>query len=150
MNPLTAQQKRAGFSLVEVLCAVLILGIALAGLTQGITAALSSTKESETQSAAVMLAASVMETIRAEGFVTEGSDEGEFDEEGLALYRWRQTISSGDIPGLYEVEVVIENSNTGQSIYELQTMLFDPPLESAAASSSKKETDGTKRRGRAP
>jgi len=47
----------AGFSLVEVMVAVMILGVALVGLTQGITTALSSTKESELQTAAALIAA---------------------------------------------------------------------------------------------
>jgi prepilin-type N-terminal cleavage/methylation domain-containing protein len=42
-----AGASKAAFSLIEVLCAILILGVAMAGLTRGITTALSSTKESE-------------------------------------------------------------------------------------------------------
>jgi type IV pilus modification protein PilV len=139
---------RIGFSLVEALCAVLILGIALAGLTQGITAALSSTKESEIQSTAVMLAAGRMETLRAEGYLVDGEDEGEFEDEAFALYRWKQTISSAKINGLHEVEVAIENSDTGQTIYELKTMLFDPPASSTLTGSSSSATSKDKDRKR--
>jgi len=52
-----APRKAAGFSLVEVMCAILILGVALAGLTEAISTALSSNKESELQSTAAMIAA---------------------------------------------------------------------------------------------
>ena len=55
----------AGFSLVEVMVAILILGIALVGLTQGITTALSSSKESELQTVAALFAAGQIETLRA-------------------------------------------------------------------------------------
>ena len=44
----------AGFSLVEVMIAVLILGIAIVGLTQGFTTALASSKESELQTTAAL------------------------------------------------------------------------------------------------
>ena len=40
----------------------------------------------------------------------------------------KKQITAGDIDGLHEVTVVVENSKTGQTIYELKTLLFDPPL----------------------
>ena len=116
----------AGFSLVEVICAILILGIALVGLTQGITTALTSSKESELQTSAALLAAAQIETIRAEGYVTDGDDEGDGDQ-GLSLYHWRQSITSTSINGLHDVKVVVENSKSGEEIYELRTLLFDAP-----------------------
>src|SRR5579863_4060072 len=64
---LKARLRVSGFSLVEILCAVLILGIALTGLVQGVTTGLSSSKESELQTVAALFAAGQMETVRAEG-----------------------------------------------------------------------------------
>ena len=125
-------QRNAGFSLVEVMCAILILGIAMVGLTLGITTALSSNKESELQTTAALLAAGQIELLQADKILTDGVEEGEFGA-GLALYRWKQTVSSTAISGLHEVEVTVENSKTGKAIYELRTMLFDPPSESASA-----------------
>ena len=125
-------QRNAGFSLVEVMCAILILGIAMVGLTLGITTALSSNKESELQTTAALLAAGQIELLQADKILTDGVQEGEFGA-GLALYRWKQTVSSTAISGLHEVEVTVENSKTGKTIYELRTMLFDPPSESASA-----------------
>ena len=48
---------RSGFSLIEVMVAILILGIALVGLTQGISTALGSSKESELQTTAAAFGA---------------------------------------------------------------------------------------------
>jgi prepilin-type N-terminal cleavage/methylation domain-containing protein len=124
--------KRArGFSLVEVLCAILILGVGMVGLTQGLTTALRSSKETETQTAAALLAAARIETVRADGFILEGVEEGE-GEEGTAVFRWQQTISGTDLAGLYDVKVIVQNASSGQPIFELQTLLFDPPLDSNA------------------
>jgi len=61
------RNRKRGFSLIEVMCAVAILGVALVGLTQGITTALGSNKESELQTTAALLAAGRIETLRAEG-----------------------------------------------------------------------------------
>ena len=135
-------RRDAGFSLVEVMCAILILGVALVGLTQALTTALSSTKESEVQTTAALLAAGRIEKMRAEGFVIDGEFEGEGDE-GLSLYRWRETVSSTSINGLHDVQVAIEHAQTGKTIYELRTLLFDPPL-SSTSEESKNSKDSTK------
>lgn len=120
---------RAGFSLIEVVVAILILGVALAGLTEGITAALRSSKESEVQTSAVLLAEEQMEMLRAQGDYSDGESDGDFGSE-LPLYRWRQTISQTAIDGLHEVQVTVENAQTGQALYELRTLLFETPQES--------------------
>src|SRR6202012_2526970 len=49
-------RNEGGFSLIEVMVAILILGIALTGLVHGITTALSSSKESELQTVAALYA----------------------------------------------------------------------------------------------
>jgi len=139
----------SGFSLVEVMCAILILGIGLFGLTEGITAALKSSKESEVQTAAALIAAGQIETLRAEGYVIDGDTDGDC-EGGLALYRWKQSVKSAAIDGLHEVEVIVENSKSGKTIYELRTLLFDPPLNDlpSEGSKDKKNPEGSKKRER--
>ena len=118
----------SGFSLLEVMVAVLILGIALVGLTQGIVTALGSNKDSELLSTASLLAAGRIELLRSEGDFTDGVTEGQ-EEDGMSLYKWKQTISGTATEGLHEVLVEIEHSKTGKTIYSLQTMLFQPPLD---------------------
>ena len=134
MNP------RAGFSLVEVMVAVVILAIALTGLTEGITTALSSSKESELQTTAALFAAGQMELLRAQTDWTDGDDQGDCGA-ALPLYRWRQTVSPTDIDGLHEVDVVVENARTGATIYELKTLLFRIPADA----SDKKKPTGARR-----
>lgn len=124
-----------GFSLVEVMCAVLILGVALTGLVQGVTSGLTSSKESELQTVAALFAAGQIETIRAEGDLTDGTKEGDCGE-NLPLYRWQQTISPAAVDGLHDVTITIENAKSGKPIYELRTMLFEVPDESRTSSSN--------------
>lgn len=145
-----ARHRNAGFSLVEVMCAILILGVALVGLTQGITTALGSSKESELQTAAALIAAGQIEMLRAEGALKDGATEGDCGK-NLALYRWKETISSTSIDGLHDVEVVVENAKTGKAIYELRTLLFEPPDDATLMESgNKKASDSRNKEGRRP
>lgn len=128
------------------MCAILILGVAMVGLTMGITTALSSSKESELQTTAALLAAGQIELLRADGFITDGVEEGDFGE-SFSLYRWKQSIGSTAIDGLHEVHLTVENLKSGKAIYELRTMLFDPPSElTSVKSGNRKDSTRSKRR----
>src|SRR5436309_7368306 len=132
---MSVRQQNAGFSLVEILCAIIILGIALVGLIQGITTALSSSKESELQTTAALIAAGKIELLRADGYVLDGTTEGEGGE-GLSLYRWKRSVTATTVDGLHDVSVVVEDSKTGTPIYELRTLLCDAPSYSNSDGSS--------------
>ena len=137
---------RAGFSLIEVMVAVLILGVSLVGLVHGINTALVSGKEAELQSQAALLAASRIELLRADGYYIEGETTGEFDGD-LSVYSYRENVTATEPEGLYEVTVAIEMTDSGEEIYELKTLLFDPPviLEEDEKTDKDKERDRRKR-----
>jgi prepilin-type N-terminal cleavage/methylation domain-containing protein len=120
-------RRQFGFSLIEVMVAVLILGVSLVGLVHGINTALASGKEAEIQTQASLLASSQIESLRADGFYLAGETSGEFDGD-LSVYSWRQNVVATQPEGLYEVTVVIEKTDSGEQVYELKTMLFDPPV----------------------
>jgi type IV pilus modification protein PilV len=140
-----ARATRAGFSLVEVIVAIVILSIALVGLAHGITTALSSSKESESQTTAAMYAAGLIETLRAEGDIADGQTEGDCGAE-LPLYRWTESVTAAGVDGLHEVDVSIQSARTGQAIYELRTLLFEPPTDT---SDTKKNSDSKSKKKRA-
>lgn len=137
--------QQSGFSLVEVICAISILAIAVVGLTEGITLALQSSKESELQSTAALFAAGIIETLRAEGDFEDADKDGECGE-GLALYHWKESITSAGIDGLHHVTVTIENAKSGKAIYELETLLFQAPEDTTTTSPTRRDPTGTKRR----
>jgi prepilin-type N-terminal cleavage/methylation domain-containing protein len=142
---MNALQHNSGFSLIEVMVAILILGVALAGLAHGIATALGSSKESEWQTTAALLAAGKIETLRAEGGLVNGETSGDCGAE-LDAYRWRQTIGNTDIDGLHDVDVVVENAQDGKEIYELKTLLFEP-VSDATDKNSKDSKSKKKRSG---
>jgi prepilin-type N-terminal cleavage/methylation domain-containing protein len=131
----------AGFSLIEVMVAILILGIALTGLVHGITTALASNKESELQTVAALFAQGKIEELRATQILDDGEEDGDCGAI-LPLYHWTQTISGTDLPGLHEVSVTVEHAQTKREIYELKTMLFEP--DDDAAPGSKKNSKAKK------
>lgn len=137
----------SGFTLLEVMVAILILAIAVTGLVHGITTALASSKESELQTVAALFAQGKIEELRATGILEDGSDDGDCGSI-LPLYHWRETIGSTEITGLHEVSVVVEHVKTGREIYELKTMLFNPEDDSTAGKSDKnKDSKSKKKRG---
>lgn len=133
------------FSLIEVMVAILILGIALVGLTQGITTALGSSKESERQTAAYLFAQGKIEELRAT-VIIEGEDEGDCGP-GLELYQWKQNVTTTELDGLYDVEVTVENARTGQEICTLRTLLFEVPVSEEPAKEKDKKSDAKKKGG---
>jgi prepilin-type N-terminal cleavage/methylation domain-containing protein len=142
---MTTPARNAGFSLLEVTCAIVILGVALVGLTQGITTALSSNKESEIQTAAAWVAAGQIETVRAEGSLRDGVEEGGGSGD-VPGYRWKRTISPTGIEGLHEVQVSVENAKSGKPVFELRTLLFEPPEDSALRPESRQRASGPQRK----
>jgi prepilin-type N-terminal cleavage/methylation domain-containing protein len=137
-------QAERGFSLIETMLAILILGTGLVGLTHGITGALRASKESELQTKAALFAAGQIEILRAESFILEGETDGDCGS-GLANYGWRQTVTPGSIEGLFDVQVVVQESDTGKEVYTLRTLLFDQPLSSTDEETKKKPTERPRR-----
>ncbi len=136
----------AAFSLIEVMVAILILGIALTGLVHGITTALASSKESELQTVAALFAQGKIEELRAAQILDNGDENGDCGAV-LPLYRWRQSVTSSTLPGLHEVRVVIERAQTSQEIYELRSLLFVPDDDSTSGKSGNRGDSRSKKRG---
>jgi len=121
---MSARLHPGGFTLIEVMCAILIMGVALVGLTRGITTALGSSKDSEVQTTVVGLAAGQIETLRASTVLTDDTTEGDFGE-SLPRYKWEQTVAPADVDGLHQVDVVVKDAKSGATLYKLTTLLFD-------------------------
>lgn len=138
---------QAGFSLIEVMCALLILAVGLAGLVQGISTALGSNKDSELHTTAALLAEGRMETLRADGLILAGTEEGECSE-GFSRFRWKQSIEKTSLDGLFDVTITIEGAKTGQQLFELKTLLFDAPWSTSGETGGGPASDKRRRGGR--
>ena len=139
-------RRNSAFSLIETMVAILILGTGLVGLTQGITAALRASKECELQTKAAVFAAGQIEILRAENFVLEGDTDGDCGP-GLANFTWRQSVKPAGLEGLFDVEVIVQEPETGKDVYALRTLLFDMPLSTTDDTTTKRK-DPTRERER--
>ena len=134
-----------GFSLAEILCAVVVLGIALVGLVEGITVSLRMGKEAERYTTAVLLATGRMETIRAEGDFIAGKETGDFGDH-FALYGWSQDIVETGLSGLHSVRVEVLLDSTKEQLYELETLLFQVPILGFDGETTETGTERRRRR----
>jgi prepilin-type N-terminal cleavage/methylation domain-containing protein len=147
-DPTLLRRHHAGFSLIEVMVAIMIMGVALVALTRGMTTALASTKDSEVQTTIVGLAAGQIETVRASAVLTDETTEGDFGDD-FPKYSWEQTIAPGGLDGLHQVDVTVKDVKSGVSLFKLTTLLFDadyPGSTAEDAKQKKKDLDKAKKR----
>ncbi len=147
---MSVYRHNGGFSLIEVMCAILIMGLALVALTHGLTTALGSTKDSEVETTVVSLAAGQIETLRAGAVLSDGTTEGDFGD-NFPQYKWEQTIAPGEVDGLHQVDVLVKDAKSGATLYQLTTLLFDSDYPSTSTSDAKakqRDLDKAKKRNR--
>lgn len=92
-KPCSLGQGYTGFTLIEVLVAVAILGIGLTIIIELFSGALRLGRASEEYTRAVSYARMKMEEIAAKPMVEEGTDEGSFDD----TYRWQVEVKKVDL-----------------------------------------------------
>ncbi len=94
-----------GFSLVEVIAALIVFSIAIVTLVQGFAQSSAAQSDLIDRRQALMLAENLLEEARALNQLEEGHEEGEFDE--FAGFRWERTIEESDLPDLMQVSAKV-------------------------------------------
>jgi len=93
VSPRTSRTKRAkGFSLLEVIAAILLLAIAFTALMQVAGGAIGLTQNAADYSRAALWARSLLDTADVVAPLRPGRSEGRFD----AQYRWRLTVTPSE------------------------------------------------------
>jgi general secretion pathway protein I len=129
-----ARSSRArGFTLIEVVVAVLVLALSMSAILQLIAGGLNATRRAEFRAIAAVLALSRMDAVGAGGPIAPGEAQGEFDNG----YVWRETIEPVDIREfgasqvedveIYRVQVsVYRDSDQGQPEITLDSLRLAP------------------------
>ncbi len=114
----------AGFTLLEVLVAVTILGIGLAALMEGFAAGVLLLQNTRNSSIAIILAEGKLAEVE-NGLET--ADAGDFRNAGeeYSRYRWRVAREPGEAEGVQKVTVTVSwDSPRGVKSYVLSSALF--------------------------
>ncbi len=113
---------REGFSLVEMMAALMIFSVGVVAMIEVFAVCVRSTGTARDYSRAVFLAQALVEEALAEDALSEGEETGEFDQE-LSDGTWERLITATDDEGLYEVYVTVEWQDRGrQRTFELTTL----------------------------
>ena len=117
--------RRRGFTLIEILLALIIFSAVIVAIIEGITLQLRAQQVAEDTSRAVMLAESIMDQIRYEEFLSETEESGEF-ENANAGFSWEYQVAQADVENLWEVTVTVSWSDgAAERDHTLQTLMAD-------------------------
>jgi len=115
--------RNRAFTLVEVLVALGIFTIGVVGVVVVSTGLLRQAGLAEELDQGCLLARTKIANMMNEGTYEEGTEEGDFEDDGLSGYQWRvETSAYEEVDGLYEIEVTVWKDNSKQE-WKLVTLV---------------------------
>jgi general secretion pathway protein I len=103
------QNKAAGFTLLEVMVAMAILAMSLAGVYQLQSQSISMATESRFRTSAALLAQSKMTDMEAAATLRNRSEDGDFGPD-YPQYSWRLEVTDTELPQFKKIVVTVFNS----------------------------------------
>ena len=99
-------RRPAGFTLLEVIVSLAIMGVGLVAVLEAYGAAMRLSVQDEFLTTATLLATGKMQEVMKETYITVGTDEGAFGDE-FEDFRWTVEIADSEIEGLELVTVTV-------------------------------------------
>ncbi len=120
--------RRAGFTLVEMIVAAVLLFVGVVATLVCISSATRSTSIASEYTNAALLAQKHFSELQAQpDQITSGDQQGEFGEENPG-FRWQQTSEATDIQGLLKVTLIVDWPSGGtRRIAQFATYMQQPP-----------------------
>lgn len=113
-----------GFTLIEVLIALVVLSVAFLAMLRGSSSNLRSIRTASELTTATMAADSLMKQIIAEGYPESGTEEGVFEEGPYQGLGWIRQVEVVELPYIEELKLVTVEIRWGEDDrYHLQTIL---------------------------
>jgi general secretion pathway protein I len=113
-----------GFTLLEVLIALVIISTAFLALLRTSAVNLRSQREADNLAIAVSAAESIMKEIIASGYPESVIEEGDFEEGYFSGFRWKKKVEVVEFPYIEELKLVTVEVLWGdRGHYELRTVV---------------------------
>jgi len=106
---------RSGMTLLEVLVAMIVLGVAVVGIAQGFTVGLRAAAIARATSTAMELARAKLAEVDAGLIPVTQDDDGDFADYGEPDFRYTLDSRTTDYTGLYEVVLTVEWPDRGET-----------------------------------
>jgi len=126
--------RRQGFTLLEVIVSLAIMGVGLVAVLEAFSAGLRLSLQDEFLTTATFLAAGKMEEVMKETYITPGTDEGDFGDE-FPDFTWTVEITDSQIEELELVTVVVywEVANRADQLMLTTALPYNEPTEDGGA-----------------
>jgi len=119
----TGKKRETGFTLLEIMITLAIIGIALVAILRSLGMSMDVSNESRNISIATFLAKGKMAEIESQGFPETGETNGDFGDENPG-FRWEKSISRIEIEGLRKIVVnILWGEGKSEKKVELVTLI---------------------------
>ncbi len=130
-------QSRKGFTLVEALAALVLLGVGIAA----VVTAQGSLGRTESRMQEMQVMARLAESKLSELMATEAanvSDSGDFTEEGDNTHEWETIVDPSGVENVNAIRLIVRKvgGRTNDPEYELNTLQFVPPGDGTAGAAT--------------
>ncbi|MBI3097709.1 MAG: type II secretion system protein [Planctomycetes bacterium] len=129
-----------GFTLVEVLCALVILTSAIILIAQGFSTGIRGTELAQRATLAQMLAGDVIGRLEAGEIPVNKDADGDFGED-FPGYAWSMTSLTEGLPGLYQVVLRVTWTDRGEPRELVVARLINEREQTSRSAGKKQESE---------
>ncbi len=124
--------KKRGFTLIEVLVAIILLGTGIAAVSLALGNVARNAARIEESASLNRLAARKLDELVATGEATNGNASGTFEEEGFPNVTWAITSEPSGVENLNTITITVSKEANDETGKQISTLVFVPPVEEEA------------------
>jgi len=125
-NARVPNRSRRGFTLIEALAAVVILGIGIVAAMTAFGSLTQSEANARQTEKMVRMAQDKLAELVATGQATQSAN-GDFTDQNEPDYTWDLQVNTSDITDLSSVSISVNQANSSRGPVKLDTMIYVPP-----------------------